>query len=140
MRPTKLTISAFGPYAGEMTLELDRLGDRGIYLITGDTGAGKTTIFDAITFALYGNASGENRKPRMLRSKYASAEARTFVEMEFVYNGKTYRLRRNPEYLRAKQRGEGETKERPDALLELPDGNVITGDRTRASSSIPSSR
>ncbi|WP_352427313.1 SMC family ATPase [Enterocloster asparagiformis] len=130
MRPTKLTISAFGPYAGEMTLELDRLGDRGIYLITGDTGAGKTTIFDAITFALYGNASGENRKPRMLRSKYASAEARTFVEMEFVYNGKTYRLRRNPEYLRAKQRGEGETKERPDALLELPDGNVITGDRT----------
>ena len=130
MRPTKLTISAFGPYAGEMTLELDRLGDRGIYLITGDTGAGKTTIFDAITFALYGNASGENRKPRMLRSKYASAEARTFVEMEFVYNGKTYRLRRNPEYLRAKQRGEGETKERTDALLELPDGNVITGDRT----------
>lgn len=130
MRPTKLTISAFGPYAGEMTLELDRLGDRGIYLITGDTGAGKTTIFDAITFALYGNASGENRKPRMLRSKYASAEARTFVEMEFVYNGKTYRLRRNPEYLRAKQRGEGETKERPDALLELPDRNVITGDRT----------
>ncbi|SET73221.1 AAA family ATPase [Enterocloster lavalensis] len=130
MRPTKLTISAFGPYAGEMTLELERLGDRGIYLITGDTGAGKTTIFDAITFALYGNASGENRKPRMLRSKYALAEARTFVEMEFVYNGKTYRLRRNPEYLRAKQRGEGETKERPDALLELPDGNVITGDRT----------
>lgn len=130
MRPTKLTISAFGPYAGEMTLELERLGGRGIYLITGDTGAGKTTIFDAITFALYGNASGENRKPRMLRSKYALAEARTFVEMEFVYNGKTYRLRRNPEYLRAKQRGEGETKERPDALLELPDGNVITGDRT----------
>lgn len=130
MRPTKLTISAFGPYAGEMILELDRLGDRGIYLITGDTGAGKTTIFDAITFALYGNASGENRRPRMLRSKYASAEAKTFVEMEFVYNEKTYRLRRNPEYLRAKQRGDGETKERPDALLELPDGNVITGDRT----------
>ncbi|MBS6953193.1 MAG: SMC family ATPase [Enterocloster asparagiformis] len=130
MRPTKLTISAFGPYAGETTLELDRLGDRGIYLITGDTGAGKTTIFDAVTFALYGNASGDNRKPRMLRSKYASGEAKTFVEMEFVYNGRTYRLRRNPEYFRAKQRGEGETKERPDAQLELPDGNVITGDRT----------
>lgn len=130
MRPTKLTISAFGPYAGETTLELDRLGDRGIYLITGDTGAGKTTIFDAVTFALYGNASGDNRKPRMLRSKYASGEAKTFVEMEFVYNGRVYRLRRNPEYFRAKQRGEGETKERPDAQLELPDGNVITGDRT----------
>ncbi len=130
MRPTKLTISAFGPYAGETTLELDRLGDRGIYLITGDTGAGKTTIFDAVTFALYGNASGDNRKPRMLRSKYASGEAKTFVEMEFVYNGRAYRLRRNPEYFRAKQRGEGETKERPDAQLELPDGNVITGDRT----------
>lgn len=130
MRPARLTISAFGPYAGEVTLDLEKLGERGIYLITGDTGAGKTTIFDAITFALYGSASGENRKPRMLRSKYASGDAKTFVEMEFFYRGERYRLRRNPEYVRAKQRGEGETRERPDAQLTLPDGDVITGDRT----------
>ena len=125
MRPARLTISAFGPYAGEVTLDLEKLGERGIYLITGDTGAGKTTIFDAITFALYGSASGENRKPRMLRSKYASGDAKTFVEMEFFYRGERYRLRRNPEYVRAKQRGEGETKERPDAQLTLPDGDAL---------------
>lgn len=129
MRPTQLTISAFGPYAGEIKLDMDTLGDRGLYLITGDTGAGKTTIFDAITFALYGNASGDSRRPRMLRSKYAPADARTFVEMEFIYNQKEYRVRRNPEYMRAKQRGEGETKEKPDAQLYMPDGRVITGDK-----------
>ena len=122
MRPTKLILSAFGPYAGEVRLDMEALGDRGIYLITGDTGAGKTTIFDAIAFALYGSASGENRRPRMLRSKYAEAGTKTFVEMEFVYNEKTYRLRRNPEYVRAKQKGTGETKEKPDAQLHMPDG------------------
>ena len=129
MRPTKLILSAFGPYAGEVRLDMEALGDRGIYLITGDTGAGKTTIFDAIAFALYGSASGENRRPRMLRSKYAEAGTKTFVEMEFVYNEKTYRLRRNPEYVRAKQKGTGETKEKPDAQLHMPDGGLVTGDR-----------
>ena len=129
MRPTQLTISAFGPYAGEIKLDMDALGDRGLYLISGDTGAGKTTIFDAITFALYGNASGEARRPKMLRSKYALPDAGTFVEMSFVYNGMEYSVRRNPEYMRAKQRGEGETKEKPDAELRMPDGRVITGDK-----------
>ena len=129
MRPTKLTISAFGPYAGEIQLDMEALGDRGLYLITGDTGAGKTTIFDAITFALYGNASGESRRPRMLRSKYAPMDGRTFVEMAFLYNGLEYLVRRNPEYMRAKQRGEGETREKPDAVLYMPDGRVITGDK-----------
>lgn len=129
MRPTQLTISAFGPYAGEIKLDMDALGDRGLYLISGDTGAGKTTIFDAITFALYGNASGEARRPKMLRSKYALPDAGTFVEMSFVYNGMEYSVRRNPEYMRAKQRGEGETKEKPDAELNMPDGRVITGDK-----------
>ena len=105
------------------------LGDRGLYLITGDTGAGKTTLFDAIAFALYGNASGDSRKPRMLRSKYARPDARTYVEMEFSYNGKGYRVRRNPEYMRTKQRGEGETREKPDAQLHMPDGRLVTGDK-----------
>lgn len=130
MRPIQLTISAFGPYAGQVQLDMGALGSRGVYLITGDTGAGKTTIFDAITFALYGNASGDSRKPRMLRSKYASPDARTFVDMVFLYNENEYRVRRNPEYMRAKQRGEGETREKPDAELYMPDGLVITGDKS----------
>lgn len=129
MRPVKLTISAFGAYGGEVTLDMEQLGSRGLYLITGDTGAGKTTIFDAVAFALYGSASGENRKPKMLRSKYAGPGDKTFVEMEFVYRGRNYLVRRSPEYMRAKQRGEGETRERPDASLKLPGGELVTGDR-----------
>lgn len=129
MRPTELIISAFGPYADEVTLDMASLGDRGLYLITGDTGAGKTTLFDAIAFALYGNASGDSRKPRMLRSKYARPDARTYVEMGFSYSRKEYRVRRNPEYMRTKQRGEGETREKPDAQLHMPDGRLVTGDK-----------
>ena len=100
MRPIRLTISAFGPYAHCQVLELDKLGQRGLYLITGDTGAGKTTIFDAITFALYGEASGDHRDAGMFRSKYAEAETPTFVELEFSYREQTYRVRRSPEYQR----------------------------------------
>ncbi len=125
MRPIKLTMTAFGPYAGTEVLELDKLGTKGLYLITGDTGAGKTTIFDAIVFALYGEASGENRESGMFRSKYAKDETPTEVELIFEYSGKIYRIKRNPEYDRPKSRGEGFTTQKADAELTLPDGKVI---------------
>ena len=121
MKPKKLVISAFGPYADRMELDFERLGGGGLYLITGDTGAGKTTIFDAITFALYGEASGEVRKGEMFRSKYAKPEVRTFVELTFTYQGKAYTVKRNPEYLRPKDRGQGMTMEKANAELIFPD-------------------
>lgn len=126
MRPVKLTISAFGPYAGETVLDMERLGKQGLYLITGDTGAGKTTIFDAITYALYGQASGSTREAGMLRSKYAAPETPTFVELKFTYGESHYTIRRNPEYMRPAKRGSGFTKEKADARLTFPDGKVIT--------------
>ena len=125
MRPIKLTMSAFGPYAGRTSLELDKLGERGLYLITGDTGAGKTSIFDAIVFALYGSASGENREVSMLRSKYADGDTPTEVELTFLYGGKEYTVRRNPEYERPKKGG-GTTVKKAAAELYYPDGSVIT--------------
>lgn len=124
MRPTRLVMSAFGPYAGRTEINFDKLGDRGLYLITGDTGAGKTTIFDAIVFALFGEASGSNRDRTMFRSKYAEPETPTFVELEFENNGKRYHIKRNPEYLRPSKRGEGETKENADATLTFFDGKA----------------
>lgn len=127
MRPIRLKMSAFGPYAGVETIELDALGTEGIYLITGDTGAGKTTIFDAITFALFGCASGAERTGSMMRSNYALPETPTEVELEFLYQNKKYRVRRNPEYPRPKARGEGTTKQSADATLFLPDGSTVTG-------------
>ena len=129
MRPLKLTISAFGPYADRTELDLNALGTQGLYLITGDTGAGKTTLFDAITFALYGEASGDNREPSMFRSKYAKPETPTEVELIFSYGEKIYDIKRNPEYERPKTRGEGVTTQRVDAQLTLPDGRVITKPR-----------
>jgi len=126
MRPLKLTISGFGPYADKQELDFSKLGENGLYLITGDTGAGKTTIFDAITFALYGEASGDSREPSMLRSKYASPDVLTYVELVFSYNGKEYTVKRNPEYERTKARGTGTTKQTADAVLTYTDGHAIT--------------
>lgn len=122
MRPLNLTISAFGPYKDETFIDFTKLGEKGMYLITGDTGAGKTTIFDAICFALYGEPSGSSRDPRMFRCKYSDAKVPTYVELLFSYHGKEYRIRRNPEYERPALRGGGTTTQKADALLEFPDG------------------
>ena len=129
MRPLKLTMSAFGPYAGQVELDLEQLGRRGLYLITGDTGAGKTTIFDAITYALYGEPSGDNRDPSMFRSKYARPDTPTQVELVFSYGHQVYRVRRSPEYERPAKRGSGTTVQRAEAELQLPDGRLVTRPR-----------
>ena len=121
MRPLQLTLSAFGPYAAQTTLDLEKLGKGGLYLITGDTGAGKTTIFDAITYALYDHSSSGIREGSMLRCKYADDKTPTFVELEFEVHGVRYMVRRNPEYQRPKARGEGMTTEKADATLTYPD-------------------
>lgn len=129
MRPIKLIMSAFGSYAGLQELDFSRLGDKGLYLICGDTGAGKTTIFDAITYALYDEPSGGERSDlrtsRMLRSTYASPDTKTFVSLTFMHQGQEYTILRSPAYMRPKQRGTGMMEEKPHAELHLPDGTVI---------------
>ena len=127
MRPVKLTLCAFGPYAGRVELDMDRLGESGLYLITGDTGAGKTTIFDAITFALYGEPSGQERRAGMLRSQYAEAAQETFVELVFALRGEIHTVWRRPDYDRPRKRGEGMTHQSADAALTLQGGRVVTG-------------
>ena len=127
MRPLRLTISAFGPYATVTEIDFTLFGRQGLYLISGDTGAGKTTIFDAITFALYGEPSGTNRDSTMLRSKYADARTPTFVRLEFEYSGQTYVVERNPAYERPKERGEGTTVQNANATLLMPDGVPVAG-------------
>ena len=126
MRPLHLTISAFGPYAGRAEIPFSELGAEGLYLICGDTGAGKTTIFDAIAYALYGEASGDTRDPSMFRSQYAAPETPTWVELTFSCAGRTYTVRRSPEYQRPARRGSGTVVQHADALLTLPDGSVVT--------------
>ncbi|MDE5788907.1 MAG: SMC family ATPase, partial [Clostridia bacterium] len=125
MKPLRLIMSAFGPYAKRTEVDFTKLGERGLYLICGDTGAGKTTVFDAIVFALYGEASGANREPYMFCSKYAAEDTPTFVELSFSYCGKIYKILRNPEYERRKSRGDGVTSEKANAELTMPDGKVI---------------
>ena len=127
MRPLKLTIAGFGPYVKAQVLDFEKLGQNGLYLITGDTGAGKTTIFDAITYALFGEASGDVRKSDMLRSEYATLSDPTFVELCFLHNGKHYTICRNAKYMRMNVYGTKEAKQDPKAELTMPDGAVVTG-------------
>lgn len=126
MRPLKLTMSAFGSYAGVQELDFSCLGETGLYLICGDTGAGKTTIFDAITYALYDDPSGSNeRTVKMLRSTYATPDVPTFVTLTFLHHGQTYTVRRSPAYKRTRLRGTGLVEEKPSVELTLPDGTTV---------------
>ena len=126
MKPLKIKISAFGPYKNCIDIDFEKLGESGIFLITGDTGAGKTTIFDSISFALFGEVSGSNRPVPSVRSDFADNDTETFVELEFTHKNKKYKIKRNPAYERTKKRGEGTTKTSADASLEYDD-KVISG-------------
>ena len=127
MKPKHLIVSAFGPFAGRVEVPFEKFGSMGLFLITGDTGAGKTTLFDAISFALFGESSGTVRPVESLRSDFANPEEKTFVELLFLHRGQEYLVRRNPKYRRPKKSGEGFTDEPGDASLTFPDDKVITG-------------
>lgn len=124
----KLIMSAFGPYADTMPeIDFQQFEDKGLFLISGDTGAGKTTIFDAITFALYGTTSGVYRDTKNLRSEYAKDQTESYVDFYFSHQGKNYHVWRRPSYERKKQRGEGVVVEKEKAVLYVEDGTPIEG-------------
>lgn len=126
MQLKKLTLQAFGPFKDKVVIDFENKKiDKGLLLISGDTGAGKTTIFDAICYALYGQTSGETRTTNSLRSDWASPDIDTFVELEFYYKNKLYQVRRSPEYNRKRKNGDGETRQAPTAEINL-DGRIIT--------------
>ncbi len=134
MKPVELTMSAFGSYAGEETISFDQV-NQGIFLITGDTGAGKTTIFDAITYALYDSCSGGYRSGEMMRSQYAAADIPTFVRLRFLCRGKEYIITRNPSYIRQSKRRDSQgnirqTEQQAAVELQLPEGGIYPGNRT----------
>ena len=126
MKPLKLIMSAFGPYADVQTIDFTNLKDKNIFLITGPTGAGKTTVFDAISYALFGEASGSTRDRDSLRSDFADIDTMTYVELEFLLKGKKYKITRSPQQERKKSRGDGLVIKSADAFLELPNGNVVS--------------
>ena len=124
MRPLTLEMEMFGPYAAPMKLDFSRLGDKGLFLVTGDTGAGKTTIFDGIVYALYGHVSNTRRSGTTMRSDYASPRDDTYVRLTFEHAGKVYVIERSPAYLRAAKRKGGSDTIQKNArvLLIMPDG------------------
>lgn len=126
MKPINIEMSAFGPYKEKIEIDFTKLGERGIFLITGDTGAGKTSIFDAIVFALFGEVSGSNRQVSSIRSDFSEASTETYVVLKFSHKGKVYIIRRMPAYERPKKNGEGFTKNIADAWIKYED-KTITG-------------
>ena len=104
MKPITLTLCGWGPFRDSQTVDFTKLSENGIFLITGQTGAGKTTVFDGITYALYGNMSGEIREKNSVRSDFAEDDTPTFAELVMQHNGEVYRIYRNPEYMRPKKR------------------------------------
>lgn len=129
MKPIKLTMSAFGPYAGTEVIDFSLLEGHNIFVITGPTGAGKTTIFDGICYALYGSASGEGRDGESMRSHFAKDDTLTYVEFEFQLKGKNYYVKRIPKQQRKKERGEGYTEQKAEAEFKAPGERVVTGVR-----------
>ncbi len=127
MRPIKLVMSAFGPYAKEEVVDFSLLNEKNIFLITGTTGAGKTTIFDAISYALFGEASGSSRENESLRSDFADVNRLTYVELDFELRGEVYHIRRVPQQMKPKVKGEGFTHQSSEAELVFSDGKVRTG-------------
>ena len=128
MKPIKLIISGIGPYAKEMPeISFDDFGEKGLFLISGDTGAGKTTIFDAICFALYGTVSGSYRDTKNLRSEYAKEDVKSFVDFYFSHQGKNYHILRTPPYERAKKRGSGVIEEKESACFYEENAAPIEG-------------
>ena len=125
MKPINLTLCAFGPYKDKVQIDFEKIGKNGIFLITGDTGAGKTTIFDGISYALFGEVSGSNRLVTSLRSNFADNSTDTYAELEFEHKGVVYKIKRTPAYERPKAKGEGTTKNVADASIEWED-NVIS--------------
>lgn len=126
MKPLQLTMCGFGPFGKTVTVDFTRFDGKGLFLITGDTGAGKTTIFDGIAFALFGEASGATRPVSTVRSDYALPTEETYVTLTFLHKGEQYTVTRNPGYVRQKKKGTGTTTANPDATLTLPDGRVVT--------------
>ena len=124
MRPITLEMNMFGAYAQPTRVDFDRLGETGVFLITGDTGAGKTTLFDGIVYALYGKVTNTRRSDSFVRSDYASPKDKTFARLTFEHAGKTYIIERSPAYERAALRGSGTTRQEARVLLTMPDGKT----------------
>lgn len=127
MRPLKIELCGFGPYLNKTEIDLTKLGESGLYLITGNTGTGKSTIFDAISYALYGVSSGSNKKEEMLRSVFATPDHETYVKLEFEHKGKIYTVKRNPTYERRAKKGDGLAKEAGNAYVTCQGMESISG-------------